>query len=110
MNRRKSVVGMPGHVEKKGRSPFSSFKRSDSSGTSQTPPATGSDRPGTAVTSTESQTDAIRRLSELREHEATNAVENSHAAAGTTNGTIAHGLDATTNMTERPNEVCRISA
>lgn len=62
MNRRKSVVGsLPGSydrkAEKKHRSPFTPFKRSESSREMQipeSPPAPASDRPETSLTEEES--------------------------------------------------------
>lgn len=98
MNRRKSVIGpSPGSYErkpeKKHRSPFSAFKRSDSSRDAQiqlpeSPPLSSIDRPATSLTEEES----IRNPSVSQDRDASETITTIPAAQPvqiTTNGTTS---------------------
>jgi hypothetical protein len=74
MGRRKSVVHTPGggplFGEKKHRSPFASFKRGDSRDMQIPESPTGTDRPGTALTTQDSHGEAAPIPGEIHEREA----------------------------------------
>ncbi|KAF4168989.1 hypothetical protein CNMCM6936_000400 [Aspergillus lentulus] len=73
MGRRKSVVQTPGggplFGDKKHRSPFASFKRGDSRDMQIPESPTGTDRPGTALTTQDSHGEAAPIPSEIHERE-----------------------------------------
>ncbi|KAF9886300.1 hypothetical protein FE257_011559 [Aspergillus nanangensis] len=97
MNRRKSVVHSSGGAffsDKKHRSPFASFKRTDSRD-AQIPEASssGADRPGTALTTQESHTESIRQPSESHEREGLGTASSggfSQPPRPATNGATSH--------------------
>ncbi|KAE8153879.1 Muniscin C-terminal mu homology domain-containing protein [Aspergillus avenaceus] len=97
MNRRKSVVqpsgGAPFFSDKKHRSPFASFKRGESRDM-QIPesPEPGMERPGTALTTQESQNEVTRITSEPNDHDTPTALSASpipQSAPATANGTAS---------------------
>lgn len=113
MNRRKSVANPTGFGEKKHRSPFASFKRGDSHSRDATIPesSSGTDRPGTALTTQESRSDSVRQPSESHERDILGTTSPTGFAQPTpvaTNGTTAHqdvpAGTGTANTTI--NEVC----
>lgn len=110
MNRRKSMVqpsGGPFFSEKKHRSPFASFMRSDSARDTQIPesPPSTADRPGTALTSQESPRETretARNASEPSDRGGVGAGPSSPeplSAPGTANGITSPEITADTGLT-----------
>ncbi|OOQ90790.1 Fes/CIP4 like proteiny domain protein [Penicillium brasilianum] len=127
MNRRKSVIGPTAgsfdrKAEKKHRSPFAPFKRSDSSREMQIPesPPSTADRPGTSLT----EESSLRNPSVSHDHNATDsfspapiAEQEPSAANGTlaeasaaivSNGTASNHVDSE-GFTERPSTIDEIT-
>ncbi|PLB43474.1 hypothetical protein P170DRAFT_369680 [Aspergillus steynii IBT 23096] len=122
MNRRKSMVqpsGGPFFSEKKHRSPFASFMRSDSARDTQIPesPPSTADRPGTALTTQESPQETretVRNASEPSDRDGAGAGPSSpepQSAPGTANGTTSPDITADTGLaTATSNEQPRVDS
>jgi hypothetical protein len=115
MGRRKSVVHTPGggplFGDKKHRSPFASFKRGDSRDMQIPESPTGTDRPGTALTTQDSHGEAAPIPSEIHERELPGSLPTSpepqHIPATTNGGStqeVHNELTPAAALTA--NEVC----
>lgn len=113
MNRRKSVVHPSGGPsEKKHRTPFSPFKRMDSSRERQIPessPPFGAERPDTGVTTQDNVSDFVRGTSESVDRGGQEAVALSpdlQPAPPTTNGTAPQETHEAGLVASYTGEVC----